>query len=316
MRHRDLPLFVSTLLCLALAGSGTVVAQDGVAPAELALRATIADKIAVHGAPSETTGIVFGLHGISVSADDDSAGLVGESLATAGFSVGVEGYTSNATGVAGFFENTAGGPILRGVNGSASLIIAGDGLVIANGFAGDGSGLVGGSGINCAGCIDSSEVVNGAITASHLLPGAVGTDAINNGAVNAAKLAAGAVTTAKLAAGAVGTAKLADRAIDSAKLAFGAVDRTAIADGAVGSTAVATNAVTRHKLDAWQTRVDLLFVGHDDCLTSGQLGTDPTCGSRLCQVSPPRYLDCAGNCTATTIQSCSNPWAGFMVPWN
>jgi len=82
----------------------------------------------------ETTGITFGVQGISNSVDTGSVGVVGQSTAASGDVAGVVGQVASGAGAAGVFDNTAAGDILRGLNhgvqvfsvdGTGTLAIAG-----------------------------------------------------------------------------------------------------------------------------------------------------------------------------------------------
>ncbi len=100
------------------------------------------DKVGVQSEVADGTGITFGVHGLSYSEDDNSAGVVGESTAGVGNTIGVAGQVASAFGAAGVFNNVAGGDILRGLNDGVELFsLDSAGIVTAAGFDGDGSGL-------------------------------------------------------------------------------------------------------------------------------------------------------------------------------
>lgn len=103
-----------------------------------------ADVTGIRAKSSPTPGIAFGVHGLSNSTGTGSAGVVGQSTATAGATAGVIGQVASAGGTAGLFDNTAGGPILRGLSSGVEVFsVAGTGGVSATSFSGDGSGLTG-----------------------------------------------------------------------------------------------------------------------------------------------------------------------------
>jgi len=100
------------------------------------------DLTALKAELADTTGIIFGVHGLSKSTGDGSAAVVGESTAASGNVFGVQGQSASAAGAAGVFDNTAGGDILRGlVNATEVFTVEGSGNVVATSFSGDGSSL-------------------------------------------------------------------------------------------------------------------------------------------------------------------------------
>ncbi len=81
-----------------------------------------------------TTGVTFGLRGITNSISGGSAGVVGQSTAASGNVAGVVGQVASASGAAGEFDNTAGGDILRGLNNGAEVFtVDGSGAVMLTG---------------------------------------------------------------------------------------------------------------------------------------------------------------------------------------
>lgn len=81
----------------------------------------LADAVAIRGELPDLTGVTFGVHGLSASADANSAGVVGESTAATGATFGVVGEVDSAAGTAGAFDNTAGGKILSGLNNGSEV---------------------------------------------------------------------------------------------------------------------------------------------------------------------------------------------------
>lgn len=132
------------------------------------------DVTAFRAAPSQTEGVVFGVHGVTQSDGNGSAGVVGQSTAASGVVAGVYGQAASAAGAAGVFDNTAGGAILRGLNDGVEMFtVAGDGQVSATSFAGDGSQLTnlpaGTAGdLDCVGCVDTPQLADGAATEAKL----------------------------------------------------------------------------------------------------------------------------------------------------
>lgn len=308
----------ASLLLVSLVAPGPALEAGGRAGGQedptLDLRQRIADKVALLGAPVELTGIVYGLHGVSASSAVGAAGLVGESTATTGATIGVHGIAASPDGAAGLLENAGGGILIEGLSDVSAFAVDGAGAVTAASFVGDGSGLTGGPGLGCSGCVSSSEIVNGAISADHLKSDSVGQAEILDGAVTAAKFAPGAVGASELAVSAVGTAKLADGDVTASKIAFAAVGSAAIADGTVTSSDVDLDAVSKRKFENYTVWLDAIYSAHDDCQNAGQPVTPATCASVPCQFVPSvLFLDCAGNCTEAFTQVCDNTRAGWRV---
>ena len=102
----------------------------------------VAETTGLKASPGGEEGIVFGMHGISRSSTQGSAGVVGEAQGV-GDVIGVMGRTHGPHGAGGVFENTAGGDILRGtLGGEVVFKVQKDGGVIAPTFQGDGSSLL------------------------------------------------------------------------------------------------------------------------------------------------------------------------------
>lgn len=304
----------ASVLLVSLVASGPALRAGGQEDPAFDLRQRIADKGALLGAPVELAGIVYGLHGVSASSAAGAAGVVGESTAASGATIGVHGIAASPDGVAGLFENTGGGILIEGLSDVSAFAVDGTGALTAASFVGDGSGLTGGPGLGCLECVSSNEIVNGAIGADHLESDSVGQANILDGAVSTAKFAPGAVGAGELAAGAVGTGKLADGDVTANKIAFAAVGSAAIADGAVTSTGVDLDAVSKRKFENYQVWLGAIYIAHDDCLNAGQPVTAATCASVPCQFFPPvLFRDCAGNCTEAVTQVCDNTRAGWRI---
>lgn len=139
---------------------------------------------AINASASGTSGVTFGVHGISQSATDGSAGMVGQSTAASGVTHGVYGQVESSSGVAGAFDNTAGGKILSGLNNSSEVFsVGGTGAVTATSFAGSGAGVtdVVAADLSCTACLDGSEIAANAVGVSELDIGAVFEPALNSG---------------------------------------------------------------------------------------------------------------------------------------
>ncbi|MFQ5528655.1 MAG: hypothetical protein ACE5GX_20670, partial [Thermoanaerobaculia bacterium] len=92
--------------------------------------------------PADTTGVVFGVQGISNSTGDGSSGIAGQSIAVSGNVFGIQGQAASAEGAGGVFDNTAGGDILRGFASATEVFtVEGSGNVAATSFSGDGANL-------------------------------------------------------------------------------------------------------------------------------------------------------------------------------
>lgn len=104
-------------------------------------------KTAIRAEASGTSGATFGVHGIS-HGSAGSVGVIGQTTSASGETVGVYGEVASISGIAGVFENTAGGRVLsaRGAGGFEVLGVGGDGTVSygAKGRHGNGhSGILG-----------------------------------------------------------------------------------------------------------------------------------------------------------------------------
>lgn len=132
----------------------------GAEPAALAVAAQTALTAEVSG----TTGVLFGVRGISKSTGAGSVGVAGESSAASGDVAGVYGQAASPAGAAGVFDNTASGDILRGLAGGVEVFtVDGGGGVSAQSFSGDGSGLTAVSAdhaddLDCVSCVGSAEL--------------------------------------------------------------------------------------------------------------------------------------------------------------
>ncbi len=164
--------------------------------------------------------------------------------------------------------------------------------------------------LNCSGCVDGTDLANGAVAALNLADGAVLPSKIANQAVTTDKLADEGVTTGKLAAksvtsdklnvnwaisdapggdalaaksayglqctGCVTTPALADASVTTIKLADAAVQTTQLADAAVQTAKIADKSVTSAKLA-------------DGAITAAKLANDvgvvPT-GAMMVSMSP------------------------------
>lgn len=116
--------------------------MDG--PARVAAPLATPDRSGLRASVPEVAEVGFGVHGVTATTAEGSAGVVGEATATSGAVHGVVGVTHSATGAGGVFENAAGGPILSGMGAGGEVFTVGPtGTVTAPLFTGDGSGLSG-----------------------------------------------------------------------------------------------------------------------------------------------------------------------------
>lgn len=277
-------------------------------------RALSPNSVAVQGTPPSASGAVVGVEAATSSSAQSSAGAVGQAFGTAGPTFGVRGVAASPDGVAGLFEANGGGDPILAVNGSGGLFaVDRSGALAASSFVGDGANLVGGPALLCNDCLDSGDLAAGAVGASQLPPNVVSSTAILDGTVNSLKIAPGAVGAGELANGAVGSAAIADRTLTSAHVGTFAVTTAKLAPDTVTSEKLAFGAVSLRKL-AGYTGVTMLYQQHTDCVHPGKPTREAACSSRLCSAPNTRFLDCSGNCTATSVQVCTNEATGLMLP--
>lgn len=180
---------------------------NGWKPKALGSPAATAIRAEVPGAG----GVTFGAFGVSNSATDGSAGVVGQSTADSGVTHGLYGQVQSPTGVAGAFDNIAGGKILSGLNNASEVFsVAGTGAVTATSFAGDGSSLsaVVAADLACADCVDGSEIVDDAIGSTEIAHGSVASDEVVDESLTASDLAPNSVNTSEIAPEAVGASEM------------------------------------------------------------------------------------------------------------
>jgi hypothetical protein len=128
-------------------------------------------ETAIYATMPQTIGAVtYGLHGVSRSSENGSAGVVGEATDGFGATRGVIGAVSSPSGIAGLFESEDGlGTILSGRNSSGEVFsVTAGGTVTGTSFTGDGSGLTGISDVACSGCISEGELAFDPATQSEL----------------------------------------------------------------------------------------------------------------------------------------------------
>ena len=115
--------------------------------------------IGLLGFATSTTGSTYGLKGYSSSTG--GTGVRGLSTATTGSTTGISASVASAAGIAGVFNNTAGGKILSGQNnGVQKFSVDGSGNVNALGtFTGSGTGLTGIQFSNLGGSLASSQFI-------------------------------------------------------------------------------------------------------------------------------------------------------------
>jgi hypothetical protein len=221
-------------------------------------RSSYAGLAAVQGEQSDAYGATYGVLGVSSSEESGSAGLVGESTfvnsggsGRSGWVKGVVGRVHSPDGVAGLFENSAGGAILRGIGsdgneppspaevfrvaGNGDLTIGGE--ITAAGFSGDGSGLGNVDadtfdGIPAADFGDIEAVETGAGLTGGWISGDVEI-AIGADALTAAQLASGAVGAGHIDAGVVDSTHVVNKTLRGVDLAPGAVTTPKLGTGAV-----------------------------------------------------------------------------------
>jgi hypothetical protein len=127
---------------------GEPIRLDSAAGAPVSDALALLGFAAIRGEQNDPGGETYGVHGITASSGEGSSGLVGEATSSSGGTRGVVGQVKSVLGIAGVFENTAGGQIFSGRNNSAEVFsVEGDGQVLASGdvmaqgFVGDGSQL-------------------------------------------------------------------------------------------------------------------------------------------------------------------------------
>ena len=111
---------------------GAAARLDGLQRANSAL--TTPAETALRANANAATGVTAGVHGTSISTTDGSAGVLGQSTAATGATAGVLGEVSSSGGVAGLFDNLAGGKIISGLNNGVEVLsIDGAGNLVATG---------------------------------------------------------------------------------------------------------------------------------------------------------------------------------------
>jgi len=199
---------------------------------------TFPGTAAIRGEQTDAAGATYGVHGLSESSQGNSAGLVGQSTAASGGTRGVVGQVSSNSGIAGLFENAAGGQILGGWNdGTEVFSVEGDGEVVASQFSGDGSQLTGVDADLIDG-MDSSDFGDiTAVTAGSGLTGGGTTGEVNLAigaeSVTGAHLATDSVGYTEIRPNSVGESEVVDDSILAKDLASGSVTSSELATGAV-----------------------------------------------------------------------------------
>lgn len=219
---------------------------------------------ALRGVQTDASGETYGVHGVSDSGGDGSAGLIGESTAATGPVAGVVGRVSSPEGTAGVFENTTGGPILQVYGPDWSFAVDGDGDVLAAGtitaqsFVGDGSALSGidarlvdgqpasaydgdiqsvtaGSGLTGGGTSGevALAVADKGVTRLHLASNSVGASEISPGSIFGSKVIEGSLSSADLAPSSITAVELQNAAIQSSHIADGSLTKEDIDAGSV-----------------------------------------------------------------------------------
>ena len=275
---------------------------------------TIAPDVTAITTMGTTSGgpeVTFGIHGISQSTTADSAGAVGEAQALTGNVGGIIGQVASPDGTAGTFENTGGGLILETREATTvGLRIDGSGNVFAPSYTGKGTALTGVTNLECSECVDSGDIIDGSITYFDLATGSVGQAKILADAVGTVELATDAVEAAEIAADAVTADKIVTDAVTAIKLADGAVGSSEIALGAVTDIKIKSNTLTRSNFDGLEK---MLYSTHTDCDDAEKASLNAQCDSSLCQISPNKFLNCSGSCTANAPASCNNDEGGWLL---
>ena len=163
------------------------------------------------------------------------------------------------------------------------------------------------SNLVCSGCVQASDLANGAVTSAKIGGGEVTNGKLANSAVNSVKIATGAVTAPKLAPNSVNPTKITTGAISSAKLAPGAVNVTKLANSSVSSEKIQVGAVTTSRIADGAVTADKLAASLASGLTNTvQVGNNGTA---------------AENCTALrdelaaiTDASATNPYVILLGP--
>lgn len=261
------------------------------------------------GEATETAGQVFGLYGVTTSPDPGSAGLLAASTATSGEVFGLVGTTASPTGAAGFFTSLGGGPILRGVaDGVTVFEVSATGEVTAGLLVGDGMALGPLGDVDCSGCIQGSQIADGAVTTIKIAAGAVGSEELAVDAVTAADIALHVVQAQHLADGIVSNSKIADGSVVGVDIALNTLGASELAQGAITAAKLAPDAVRRSHLDGSER---LLYSTHDNCGNRFVLTFETTCASLGCGAG--NFLDCNNGCTRTSPALCLNPEYGYLL---
>jgi hypothetical protein len=225
-------------------GGPPAVAQSSSGSPAKALPTSV--PTAIKGMASGTSGMTFGVHGISVSTSNGSAGVVGQSTAGSGVTHGVVGHVQSSAGVAGVFDNTAGGQILGGYNnGSEVFSVAGTGAVSAASFAGDGAGLtdVVATDLSCTDCVDGSEIATGAVGTSEVGDNSLTAGDLGPDSVGSSEIADNSVTVDDLGPNSVGTSEVVDSSLTASDLAPSSVGTSEVEDNSLTASDLAPNSV-------------------------------------------------------------------------
>ncbi|MCB1037200.1 MAG: hypothetical protein KDD47_25450 [Acidobacteria bacterium] len=274
-----------------------------------------ADTVAVLADPATADGVTVGAYGRCSAPADSSAGAVGETRSASGAVHGVVGRSASPDAPAGRFESTGGGKLLLGGSTSGgNFVVDRTGGISAAAFVGDGSGVVGGAGLVCIGCVGPGDIAPGAITTQHLEAGGITSADIEDGAVTAVKVELGSITTDRIQDGDVTSAKIADRSLDASHILSRTVGSAAIADGALGADKIDDEALSRDKFANSQFGWSTVYFRNRFCTSAFTMELATTCLTDVCGPGPPpQFFTCSGDCTAPTPQNCPNVLAGFLV---
>ena len=261
--------------------------------ARVEAKSALTAPAAVRGEHPDTSGEAYGV--VGTAAASDGAGVAaahlagGPDLVLDGTADGAPSVTlsewgldrSSAQDQVFTFTNSGAGELELRVQGTVSGWVVAADEVWAGGHTvidDTGTWLGQGSTVPCQGCVDTTDLAegavdsrvlgNGEVTDVDLAPDAVTSSHIVDGTVTADDLAANAVTSATILDGSIATSDLADHAVTDAKIAAEAVGSAAIEDGSIQGVDIDAGAITSGQiLDGSITAGDLA----DGAVTSSKI---------------------------------------------